>query len=65
MSPVNYSESLLTEKLDELMKQNLQLETINLKLSLKEEVSDNESERRENFRKDMDQLQEVLKKSEA
>ena len=65
MSPVNYSESLLTEILDELKKQNLLFETINLKLSLKEEVSDNESERRENFRKDMEQLREMLNKSEA
>ena len=65
MSPVNHSESLLTEILGELKKQNLLLETINLKLSLKEEVSDNESERRENFRKDMEQLREMLNKSEA
>ena len=65
MSPVNHSESLLTEILGELKKQNLLLETINLKLSLKEEVSENESERRENFRQDMELLREMLNKSEG
>ena len=62
---VNHSESLLNAILGEQNKQKFLLETINLKLLLKEAVSENDAEQRENFRKDLEQLQEMLNKSEA
>ena len=57
---MNASETLLREILREVKKQNVLLEKIDRKLSHDDDISPDEMERRESFRKDIDMLRETI-----
>ena len=57
---MNASETLLREILREVKKQNVLLEKIDRKLSRDDDISPDEMERRESFRKDIDMLRETI-----
>ncbi len=58
---MNESETLLREILREVKKQNVLLEKIDRKLSRDDDISPDEMERRESFRKDLDMLRETIR----
>jgi len=58
---MNASETLLREILREVKKQNVLLEKIDRKLSRDDDISPDEMERRESFRKDIDMLRETIR----
>ena len=58
---MNASETLLKEILREVKKQNFLLEKIDRKLSRDEDISPEEMERTESFRKDFDMLRETIR----
>ena len=58
---MNASETLLREILREVKKQNVLLEKIDRKLSRDDDISPDEMERRESFRKDLDMLRETIR----
>ena len=59
---MNASETLLREILREMQKQTEILERIDRNLPHTDDLDSSEAERRKNFRKDLDQLQETLQK---
>ena len=60
---MNASETLLREILREVKKQNVLLEKIDRKLSRDDDISPDEMERRESFRKDIDMLRETIRET--
>ena len=59
---MNASETLLREILREMQKQTEILERIDRNLPQTDDLDPSESERRKNFRQDLDQLRETLQK---
>ena len=59
---MNASETLLREILRELQKQTEILERIDRNLPQTDDLDPSETERRKNFRQDLDQLRETLQK---
>ena len=59
---MNASETLLREILREMQKQNEILERIDRNLPQTDDLDPSETERRKNFRQDLDQLRETLQK---
>ena len=59
---MNASETLLREILREMQKQTQILERIDRNLSQTDDLDPSETERRKNFRQDLDQLRETLQK---
>ena len=59
---MNASETLLMEILRELQKQTQILERIDRNLPQTDDLDPSETERRKNFRQDLDQLRETLQK---
>ena len=59
---MNASETLLREILREMQKQTEILERIDRNLPQSDDLDPSESERRKNFRQDLDQLRETLQK---
>ena len=59
---MNASETLLREILREMQKQTEILERIDRNLPQTDDLDPSESERRKNFRQDLDQLRESLQK---
>ena len=59
---MNASETLLREILREMQKQTQILERIDRNLPQTDDLDPSETERRKNFRQDLDQLRETLQK---
>ena len=59
---MNASETLLREILREMQKQTQILERIDRNLPQTDDLDPSETQRRKNFRKDLDQLRETLQK---
>ena len=61
-TPMNASETLLREILREMQKQTEILERIDRNLPQTDDLDPSETQRRKNFRQDLDQLRETLQK---
>ena len=61
-TPMNASETLFKEILSELQKQTEILERIDRNLPQTDDLDPSETQRRKNFRQDLDQLRETLQK---
>ena len=61
-TPINASETLLREILREMQKQTEILERIDRNLPQTDDLDPSETQRRKNFRQDLDQLRETLQK---